>query len=388
MIDWWNFGNSSRRLKRLREDDGFEQDVGDGPMMSAGIFAFAVALLASLAITAPVRQFAVRVGMVDRPSPRKIHLEPIPLLGGIAIYAAVILALLASYPGQALSQIVGILAAATLLLLIGTLDDRGLLHHQFKLFLAMPIASLILLASGVRAQFFSTVLPGRFGSLADAVVTVFWITGITASFSILDYMDGVCVGVAAIASLFFAILAILNGQILVSTLAAAVVGAAVGFLRWNFSPAKIFMGDGGAMLLGFLVAALALKLRVSAASQNAAWLAPIFVLGLPIFDTTLVSVSRLRRGLVPFSSPGKDHAGHRLANCGLGTRGSVLLIYAMGASFGSLAILSTRLNSGQLGWLVAIAFVVLLGAIAVLECLPYERQEMKTKPLSEIASPE
>src|SRR3984893_5127885 len=183
--------------------------------MAAGFLTFTVALITSLAATVPVRQFAVRIGMIDRPGPRKIHLEPIPLLGGIAIYPAVILAMLVSYPSQALSEILGILAGATLLLLVGTLDDRGLLHHQVKLFLAMPVAGLIVLAWGIRAQGFSTVLPGRLSSLADAAVTVFWITGITAAFSILDYMDGVCAGVAAVASLFLAILAILNGQVLV-----------------------------------------------------------------------------------------------------------------------------------------------------------------------------
>jgi UDP-GlcNAc:undecaprenyl-phosphate GlcNAc-1-phosphate transferase len=192
--------------------------------------------------------------------------------------------------------------------------------------------------------------------------------------SSLDYMDGVCAGVAAIVSLFFAILAILSGQVLVSTLAAAVMGAALGFLRWNFNPAKIFMGDGGAMLLGFLVATLALKLRVGASSRSAIWLVPVLVLAVPIFDTTLVSISRLRRGLLPFTSPGKDHTGHRLANGGLGTRGAVLVMYALGIGFGLLAILSTHLNSGQMEIFAAIVTVSLLGAIGLLERLPYERQ--------------
>jgi len=339
-----------------------------------GLFTFTVALCTSLVITVPVRQLAVRVGMVDRPGPRKIHLEPIPLLGGIAIYAAVMLGVLVSHSGEALSQILGILAGATLLLLVGILDDRGWLHHQIKLFLAMPLAGLIVLAAGIRAQVFSTFLPGRFGFAADAVLTIFWVTGITASFSILDYMDGVCAGIAAIASLFFAVLAMLSGQAPVTTLAAAVIGAALGFLRWNFSPAKIFMGDGGAMLLGFLVATLALKLHVNDSSRSAIWLAPTLVLAVPILDTTLVSVSRLRRGLVPFTSPGKDHTGHRLANSGLGTRGAVLVMYAMGISFGLLAILSTRLNSGQMERFAAIVMAGLLGAVGLLECLPYERQ--------------
>jgi len=350
--------------------------------MAAGFLTFTIALITSLVATIPVRQFAVRVGMVDRPGPRKIHLEPIPLLGGIAMYAAVILAVLVSYPSQALSESLGILAGATLLLLIGTLDDRGLLHHQVKLFLAMPVAGLIVFSSGIHADIFSTALRGRFGSLADAALTVFWITGITAAFSILDYMDGVCAGIAAIASLFFLVLASLSGQVLVSTLSAAILGAALGFLKWNFSPAKIFMGDGGAMLLGFLVATLALKLRVSGVSPHAAWLAPILVLTVPIFDTALVSVSRLRRGLVPFASPGKDHTGHRLANSGLGTRVSVLILYAMGATCGILAILSTRLNTSWVNNLAVLVLVCLIAAIALLECLPYERQNSQLKSSS------
>lgn len=350
--------------------------------MTAGLLAFAVALIASLAITLPVRQFAVRIGMVDHPGPRKIHLHPIPLLGGIAIYAAVILALVVSKHGRPLGEILAILAGATLLLLVGTLDDRGLLHHQLKLLVAMPLAALIVLLSGIHAQVFSALVPGPLGSAADAALTIFWITGITAAFSILDYMDGLCAGIAAICSFFLAILATLNGQVPAGTLAAAVAGAALGFLRWNFSPAKIFMGDGGAMLLGFLVATLALELRVRAVSQKAAWLAPILVLAAPIFDTTLVSISRMRRGLIPFTNPGKDHAGHRLANSGLGTRTSVAVMYAIGLSFGIMALLSIRLTSGQLGALTVILLLGLTGAIALLERLPYEQQRPRSTSAS------
>ena len=173
-------------------------------------------------------------------------------------------------------------------------------------------------------------------------------------------MDGVCAGVAAIVCLFFAVLAMLSGQVLVSTLAAAVMGAALGFLRWNFSPAKIFMGDGGAMLLGFLVATLALKLRVSARALSAAWLVPVLVLAVPIFDTTLVSISRLRRGLLPFTTPGKDHAATgwqiadwvRVAPC--------WPCMPSGISFRLLAILSTHLNSVQTEIFAAIVLVSLL----------------------------
>jgi UDP-GlcNAc:undecaprenyl-phosphate GlcNAc-1-phosphate transferase len=342
--------------------------------MTAGLLTFAVALVASLVITLPVRQFAVHIGMVDRPGPRKIHLQPIPLLGGIAIYTSVLLGLVVSKFGEPLSEILAILAGATLLLVVGTLDDRGLLHHQLKLFVAMPLAGLIVLSSGIHARVFSTLLPGPLGSLPDSVATLLWITAITAAFSILDYMDGLCAGIAAVASFFLAILALLNGQLLAGTLAAAVTGAALGFLRWNFSPAKIFMGDGGAMLLGFLVATLALELRTNGTSRKISWLSLILVLAVPIFDTTLVSISRLRRRLIPFTSPGKDHTGHRLANSGLSTRASVLIMYAVGVGFGLLAIFSTRLNPGQLIKLAVIVVVCLVAAIALLERLPYEKQ--------------
>jgi UDP-GlcNAc:undecaprenyl-phosphate GlcNAc-1-phosphate transferase len=346
----------------------------------AGILSFIVALFASLTLTIPVRQLALRVGMVDRPGARKVHLQPTPLLGGMAIYAAVFLAMLVSLGGEPLTQILAVLAGATLVVLVGTLDDRGLLHHQVKLFVAMPVAAAILLASGIHARVFSAVWPATWSSLADAALTVFWITGITASFSILDYMDGLCAGIAAVASLFFAFLAALHGQIWVSTLAAAVMGAALGFLRWNFNPARIFMGDGGAMLLGFLMATLSLKLRLSGASQAAEWFVPILVLGATIFDTTLVSISRSRRGLLPFATPGKDHTAHRLANCGLGTRRAVLAMYGLGCIFGALALLVSRLDSQQTVIAMFVVAIAVLLAVLALERAPYERQQRKPSP--------
>src|SRR5499427_10135514 len=282
--------------------------------MAAGLLAFLIALLASLTLTVPVRAFALRVGMVDRPGPRKVHLQPIPLLGGLAIYFGVALSVLFLVQGAAREQVWGILAGATLIAAVGILDDRGLLHHQIKLFVGMPLAALVLLASGIRTQIFSSLVGGRSGDVADAALTIVWVVGITASFSILDHMDGLCAGVAAMASVFFTMLAYLNGQTLVTVLAASVLGAATGFLRWNFKPAKIFMGDGGAMFLGFLMATLGLKLRLEQANHFSQWIVPVLVLGATIFDTTLVTISRSRRGLLPFATPGKDHAAHRLAN--------------------------------------------------------------------------
>src|ERR1700758_1499666 len=313
--------------------------------MAAGLLAFLIALLASLVLTVPVRALALRVGMVDLPGPRKVHVQPIPLLGGLAMYAGVVLGVLLLFNGPARAQIEGILAGATLIAAVGILDDRGLLHHQVKLFIGMPLAAGILLLSGVRAQVFSTLMGGRTGDLLDIVLTVVWVVGITASFSILDHMDGLCAGIAAMASAFFAMLAYLNGQILVTVLAAAVLGAATGFLRWNFRPAKIFMGDSGAMFLGFLMATLGLKLRLEHATDLSAWVAPVLILGAAIFDTTLVTISRARRGLLPFATPGKDHAAHRLSNLGLGHRGAVITLYLLGAMGGCAALFVSYLST-------------------------------------------
>ena len=346
--------------------------------MPAGLLAFLIALFASLMLTVPVRALALRVGMVDLPGPRKVHLRPIPLLGGLAMYGAVMLAVLFTFSGGAREQIVGILTGATVVAVVGILDDRGLLHHQIKLFVGMPLAASVLLATGIHAQVFEVFFGGRVAYFLDALVTIFFVVGITASFSILDHMDGLCAGVAATASIFFALLAYLNGQTLVATLAAAVLGAATGFLRWNFKPAKIFMGDGGAMFLGFLMATLGLKLRLDHANHISAWLAPILILGVTIFDTTLVTISRSRRGLLPFATPGKDHAAHRLSNLGLGHRGAVVTLYGTGLLSGGAAVLVSYLRPLAAVVVALFAFAIVLGGVFLLERAPFERQAQKS----------
>src|SRR6266478_243066 len=297
--------------------------------MAAGLLAFFIALFVSLMLVAPVRALALRVGMVDLPGPRKVHLTPIPLLGGLAMYGAVVIAVLFAFSGPARSQIAGILIGATLVAAVGVLDDRGLLHHQVKLFVGMPLAAAILLISGIREQVFSVLL------------------------------------------------GYLNGQTLVTTLAAAVLGAATGFLRWNFKPAKIFMGDGGAMFLGFLMATLGLKLRLENSSHLSSWLAPVLILAVTIFDTTLVTISRSRRGLLPFATPGKDHAAHRLANLGLGHRGAVLTLYVLGAIGGGAAVLVSYLSTRRAFFVGSIALAIVFLGVVFLERAPYERQGPK-----------
>jgi UDP-GlcNAc:undecaprenyl-phosphate GlcNAc-1-phosphate transferase len=338
------------------------------------LLAFNIALATSFLLTLPVRRLALQIGMVDKPNARKIHQNPMPLLGGVAIYCGTVAAIMFALRGQALNQAAGILAGATLLLATGVLDDRGLLHHQVKLFLAMPLAAVTVIALGVRFNVLAQWVPGTLGSALDTALTFFWMVGITAAFSILDHMDGLVSGVAAIAAFFFAALATLDGQYFVAPLAAAVCGASLGFLRWNFKPAKIFMGDGGAMFLGFMVAALGVKLRPEHAPQNIAWIVPLLVLAVPIFDTTLVTISRSRRGLLPFATPGKDHTAHRLANLPLGQRGAVLLMYGAGIFFGLIAVAINRIALTQVWSLAVFLILAALMAIVAFERMPYERQ--------------
>lgn len=332
------------------------------------LFAFLSSLLATLALTPVARRLAVPLGFIDRPGPRKVHLTPTPLMGGAAIYVGTVLATILFSDGTARGQIVAILAGTTLLLVVGMLDDKKLLHSQLKLMGAMPLAALILLANGIHASVFPW-------SVVDYAVTLLWVVGLTASFNILDHMDGLCAGLAAVASAFFLVFALLGGQYLVAPLAAAVLGASLGFLRWNFKPAKIFMGDGGALVLGFLLATLGAKLRAPLQSAETSWMIPVLILGVPIFDTSLVTVSRLRRGLLPFASPGKDHTAHRLAALGLGQRGAVLVLYAAAIVFGLMALWIGRLSVAQAYGLAGVLVVLGLLAIALLERAPYERQE-------------
>lgn len=343
--------------------------------MPIHFLAFVTALTASVSLTPAARRLALALGIVDHPGPRKVHARPMPLLGGVAIYAATVLVTMFMIEGEARWQAVGILTAGSLLLVVGVMDDRGKLHHQVKLQIAMPIAAIILMASDVHSQVFSP--PGTPLSdpriWADFALTFVWVVGITAAFSILDHLDGLCAGVAAVASAFFLYFAIVHGQVFVGTLAAVLLGASIGFLGWNFNPATIFLGDAGAMFLGFMMAAVGLKLRFPELPHATSWMIPVLVLGVPIFDTTLVTISRLRRGLVPFASPGKDHFAHRLVSLGLTHRAAALSIYGFGALAGLAAIAISWLPVAAAYALFAFIALITLAFIAFLERTPYER---------------
>lgn len=351
------------------------------------VLALLLSAAASFVLTPIVRQLAFKLGLVDQPNARKLHQTPMPLMGGLAIYLATVSCIVIFADKTNPAELVAILAGATLVFVVGLLDDRGLLHHQIKLMVAMPIAALVLILSGVHFTLFSSNQSSdTLLVLADDLLSLIWIVGITASFSIFDHMDGLCAGVAGIAAAVFMLFAVLSRQPFVAIIAAAVCGAALGFLRWNFHPAQIFMGDAGAMFLGFMMAVLSLEFRLPHLPQSINWLIAILILAVPVFDTTLVSVSRLRRGLVPFASPGKDHTAHRLANLGLGQRRAVLVLYAVGVCSSLLAALIGVPSEWQAILVAALIVFLALAAILALERVPYERQSKEKRAVAEIIS--
>ena len=309
----------------------------------------ASALIIAIGGTPLVRYAALQLGILDQPSARKVHQAPVPLMGGAAIYVAFIAALALWGERSYVNEVVGIFVGATLVSLIGALDDSRGVGSYLKLAFQVA-AACILILSGVQVRLFDGFM--------DIILTLFWVVGITNAFNLLDNMDGLSSGVATIASAFFTLLAAMSDQYLVGTLAAALCGACMGFLVYNWNPARVFMGDTGSLFLGFLLAAVGIKLRFPANSASITWMIPILILALPIFDTTLVFVSRLRRGKNPLTTAGKDHVSHRLARLVGSQREAVLLCYLIAGATGLASIFLTQANLQE-------ALVVGLAALAL-----------------------
>jgi len=335
--------------------------------MTAYMLIFASALLFAFGGTPLARWAAPRLGMMDQPSIRKVHKRPMPRLGGAAIYLAFIIALLLFEDRTYVSQAVGILLGATLVSFCGFWDDRGTLHPLIKLVIGQPLAVLILIASGIRVTFLHH-------PLLNMLVTILWMVGITSAMNLLDNMDGLTGGVGAIASAFFLLMAARSGQYLVGGLSAALLGACLGFLIYNFNPASIFMGDGGALFLGFVLAAVGIKLRFPGHPTVVTWMVPVLTLGLAIFDTTLVFVSRLRRGLNPLTTPGKDHLSHRLVALGFSQREAVMALYLVGGALGVLALFIIQASVVEA---YAVAGIVALAGLTAMWKLEKARFQQK-----------
>jgi len=338
-------------------------------MMTTYMLILAAALGLAAGATPLARQLGRRLGILDQPGARKIHTIPIPRLGGVAIYAAFVLALLFFGDRFYVNQVVGIFLGATLVSFLGLWDDRRPLPAWVKL-LGQIAAALILLLSGVKIRVLGH-------PLLNGAATVLWVVFITNSLNLLDNMDGLAGGVAAIASAFFLLLAAMSGQYLVGALAAALLGVCIGFLVYNFNPATIFMGDSGSLFIGFMLAAVGIKLRFPDNVAFVTWMVPVFVLGLPIFDTTLVIVSRLRRGKNPLTNPGKDHTSHRLAHLTGSNREAVLICYLIAGASGLVSVFITQATVIEGSVAGGLALLAGLMGLWKMEQLPFEGSKVE-----------
>jgi len=330
------------------------------------LIVFVVTASITLGLTPIALRYAVRREIFDRPGIIKSQESPVPYLGGLAIvvsFAAVILvAATIRRPDGGYLDLVTLLGLAVLLAFVGLVDDlRGLSPF---LRLAVEVAAGVLVWQSQGAAFLGN-------DVLDLLVTVLWVVGVTNAMNLLDNMDGLSAGVAAIASFWFFVIAAANGQFLVATLAIALCGCSIGFLRSNFHPARIYMGDAGALFIGFLLAAIGLRLRFEGPTE-VTFFVPILVLGVPLFDTTLVTVNRLLHRRSPLSG-GRDHSSHRIVFVGVPVRAAVGLIYAGAVSLGWLGVVMANVDRDTgfllMAWVLAAAAFVgtMLSVIPVYE---------------------
>lgn len=298
------------------------------------------------------RAWCLRIGLVDDPGPRKIHAHPVPLAGGLAImtglvFPIILLAVglqLGSWSGATIDkisygfnrrawQLGAILLGAAGMLLLGWLDDKHELRPGWKFSGQVVIASLVA-AAGVRITLF---VPNPIFSY---FVTILWILTVTNAFNFMDNMNGLCAGLAAIASLLLGFTAALQGQYLVASLAFLIFGAVIGFLPYNFPRATAFLGDAGSHLLGYLLAVLSILPHFYSVHNPHSWavLSPLFILALPLGDLVWVVVLRWRLGQ-PFYVGDNNHLSHRLVRRGISPTGAVIFIWLVAAFLGSLALL-------------------------------------------------
>ena len=348
-------------------------------MILAAIFLFLVAFIISLVGTFLARRIARRLGLMDDPGHRKVHAVATPRNGGIGIFWGFAIPLLGGAIAVSLFHPEGhvdfvgtnffgrsiqidsryvdgmklhlpllllLLAATFAIHLLGLLDDRKPLPPWPKLLAQLAIASALVFGG----EFLS---PGGFrvltflGFIPSAILSVLWITALTNAFNFLDNMDGLSAGVAFICAAMFLIAVLFNGQWFIAALLLVLMGSLLGFLCFNFPPASIFMGDGGSMILGFILAAL--TIRTNYYMPGRSWYAvlmPLFVMAVPLYDLVIVSILRIAKGRSPMTGD-TNHFSHRLTRHGFSKRSAVLIIYAVALATGFAAPLLARLGPGD-----------------------------------------
>ena len=320
-----------------------------------------LALIISLLLVPFVAKLAIKIGAVDKPNERKVHTKIMPRMGGLAIYLSFFAVLFLSH--EMTMQHIGLLTGCTVLVLVGIIDDKTDMPAKIKL-LGQILAACIVVASGVRVEFMTNfILGGVFPLYVFSVpFTVLWIVAITNAVNLIDGLDGLAAGTSIIAATTMAISGYATGQTEMASMALILIGASLGFLKYNFHPAKIFMGDTGSMFLGYNLSVLAI-MGFTKSFTVLSLVTPILVLAIPILDT-LFAIIRRKMNNKPIFKPDKNHLHHCLLNYGFSHRNTVLIIYAVSAVLALCGLIMTYLNPAQgMCLLVVISVIIIYGAM-------------------------
>lgn len=301
------------------------------------ILTLLICFITSILITPVVRRLAFVVGATDRPNQRKVHQTLMPRLGGLAIYLSFLLGIIIFHPESQYSMYIFI--GSIIIIITGLLDDLYELPARYKL-IGQLFAAITVVLGGIQVTFINLPLGGQleFG-VFSIPITVVWIVGITNAINLIDGLDGLAAGVCSIALITIASIAFVKGDIYVFSIGLIVLGSTLGFLLYNFHPAKIFMGDTGALFLGYMISVLSLL-----GFKNVTFISfivPVIILGVPISDTLFAIIRRVVHKK-PLSAPDKSHLHHCLLQVGFSHRKTVLIIYAISAFFGIAAVIFSR----------------------------------------------
>lgn len=322
-----------------------------------------LAFLVSLAMTPIVIKLAKKFSFLDIPKDaRRMHNKPIPLSGGVAMYFALMIGMIVFLKLN--RELICVMLGATLVLLSGLIDDKTDMSPKMKLLFQLTAAG-ILIFGNVRVEFFTNPFPiGEsviFLGALSIPITIFWIVGITNTVNLIDGMDGLAAGVSLICSISLMFIANKFGYGNIATIAALLAGACAGFLPYNFNPAKIFMGDTGALFLGFMLSYISIEgIMKSAAALTI--IVPVLILGVPVFDTTFAMVRRKLSGKKIMQAD-KGHLHHRLLALGLTQKQTVLILYVISVIFGLLAIVVAEVDA-KMGLFISalvIAAIIVMG---------------------------
>lgn len=317
-----------------------------------------VAFVVAAAVTPAATKIAPKIGAMDIPKDeRRMHKKPMPRFGGIAIY----LGIMAALAVFALKDkgITSVMTGCTLIYMLGLIDDLKDLKPLVKL-CGQIVCATVVYIMGVRIEFITNYFgPGNmaFGDVACFIITVLWLIAITNAVNLIDGLDGLAAGIAAISALCIGYVAYIHGQYVPTLAMMAIAGAALGFLPYNFNPAKIFMGDSGSELLGFSIAAVSILGTVKSATIVVV-IIPALVLGLPIFDTVMAIFRRLAKHQ-SIGTADKDHLHHRIMKAGFGQKRAVMILYCISGIMGIVAVLYSRGLTVEYLGLTAVAIMLI-----------------------------